>query len=78
MTLKLGPIPDRTPVKITLSLAPDVHKALACYAELHAQTYGQEAPLADLAALMIEEFLELDAGFKRARKTNRLQKNGKE
>ncbi|MGE0410000.1 MAG: DUF2274 domain-containing protein [Amphiplicatus sp.] len=78
MTLKLGPIPDRTPVKITLSLAPDVHRGLAEYAELHAQTYRQEAPLADLAAMMIEEFLEADAGFKRARKTSRLQKNGKE
>jgi hypothetical protein len=74
MSLKLGPLPDRNPVKLAISLAPDVHEALGDYAALHAKSYGKEAPLADLAALMIEEFLNRDAVFKRARKA--LGKNG--
>lgn len=70
-TLKLGPIPDRTPVKLSLSLAPDIHDALADYAALHAKEFGRTAPLAVLASLMIEQFLEGDANFKRARKSLR-------
>ena len=68
MSLKLGPLPDRTPVKLALSLPPDVHEALCDYAKLHGREHGAEAPVADLAALMIERFLDSDAAFKRARK----------
>ena len=71
MTLKLGPIPDRSPVKLSLTLAPETHDALSDYAALYAQTYGKEAALPDLAALMIEKFLDGDRKFKRARKALR-------
>lgn len=69
MSLKLGPLPDRNPVKLSISLTPEVREALSDYATLHAKSYGKEAPLADLAALMIEEFLNCDTAFKRARKS---------
>ncbi|MGE0184036.1 MAG: DUF2274 domain-containing protein [Parvularculaceae bacterium] len=78
MSLKLGPLPDRNPVKLSLSLKPDVHEALCDYASLHAKAHGQEAPLSTLAALMIEEFLNSDSAFKRARKTLEREANGKE
>ncbi len=68
MSLKLGRLPDRTPVKLNLALTPDVYAALGDYAALHAKTYGKDAPLPDLAALMIEEFLKRDTEFKRARR----------
>ena len=77
-TLRLGPIPDRTPVKVRLSLAPDVHDALADYAALHAKEFGRAAPVAVLASLMIEQFLEGDANFKRARKSLRPLTTAKE
>lgn len=32
MSLKLGPIPERAPVKLNISLAPPVHEALVDYA----------------------------------------------
>lgn len=32
MTLKLGPIPERAPIKLNISLAPSVHEALVDYA----------------------------------------------
>ncbi|MEO0696854.1 MAG: DUF2274 domain-containing protein, partial [Pseudomonadota bacterium] len=68
LTLKLGPIPDRTPVKLSVALPPDVHASLGLYAELHAAEHGGEPHASELAALMIERFLDSDAGFKRARK----------
>ena len=68
MSLKLGPIPDRTPVKLSLTLAPDIHAALRDYVAIHAREFGTEARPAEIAALMIEKFLESDAAFKRERK----------
>ena len=69
MSLKIGPIPDLAPVKLTLSLEPATHAALTDYAALHAKAHGGETPVAEIAAIMIERFLAADAGFRRARKT---------
>lgn len=69
MSLKIGPVIERAPLKLGVSLAPDVHDALADYALLHAQEFGRDIALTELAALMIERFLQSDAGFRRARKT---------
>lgn len=69
MSLKIGPVANRSPLKLTIALAPDIHDALADYARLHAKEFGREIALGELAALMIERFLQSDAGFRRARKT---------
>ena len=69
MSLKIGPVADRPVVKLGVSLPPDVHDALADYALLHAREFGREISMADLAALMIERFLQSDTAFKRARKS---------
>lgn len=74
MRLKIGAIPDRTPVKLSLSLSPDVHDALQDYASIHEKEFGQGAQAAELAALMIERFLASDTQFKRARKSLRQSK----
>ena len=42
--LKLQPLPDRVPVKLTITLPPDLKRALDCYAALYARTYGAEGP----------------------------------
>ena len=68
MSLKIGPVANRAPVKLSIALAPDVHDALADYALIHAKEFGRDIRLPDLAALMIERFLKSDAGFRRARK----------
>ncbi len=78
MSLKIGAIPERKPAKITLSLPPDVHEALNDYAIIHAREFGTKMPVSDLAALMIERFLNSDAAFKRARKTLRKNPSEKE
>lgn len=68
MSLRLAPIPDRTPAKLTLALNPETHAALTDYAAIYQQAYGQEERAETLAAAMIESFLASDAGFKRARR----------
>ena len=69
MSLKLGPIPDQKPVKVTMSLAPEIHDALTDYVTLHAREYGKQSSISEIAGLMIKKFLASDRQFKRARKT---------
>jgi hypothetical protein len=69
--LKLAKLPDRTPVKIMISVSPDLGRALADYAELYAQAYGAAEPVQELIPAMLESFLENDRGFTRARRHER-------
>ena len=68
MSLRLGKLPDRTPVKVTLALDPDLHSALSDYAAVYEQTYGERAKIEDLAPSMLDGFLSGDVAFKRTRK----------
>ena len=66
--LKLTQLPDRVPVKLTVTLQPDLKKALDDYAALYARTYGAQEPVAELVPFMLESFLKADAGFRKGRK----------
>ena len=65
--LKLGKLPDRTPVKITISVLPDLAKALEDYAAAYEVSYGQKESVADLIPFMLAAFLTSDRGFAKAR-----------
>jgi hypothetical protein len=66
--LKLAQLPDRIPVKLTITLLPDLKKALDDYAAMYSRTYGADEPVAELVPFMLESFLKADAGFKKGRK----------
>ncbi len=66
--LKLGKLPDRTPVKITITVSPDLNQALREYAAIYRTTYGEAESVADLIPFMLGAFLESDRGFAKARK----------
>ena len=68
MTLRLDRLPDRTPVRMSLSVDPELASALSDYAEIYRQTYGAEEKPEALIPAMIESFLASDAGIKRARR----------
>jgi len=68
MTLRLDRLPDRTPVRMSLSVDPELASALSDYAEIYRQTYGAEEKPEALIPAMIESFLASDAGVKRARR----------
>lgn len=65
--LKLGKLPDRVPIKLTVAVLPDLHQALQDYAALYAQAYGSQEPVAELIPAMLASFLESDRGFMRSR-----------
>ena len=68
--LKLGPIVDDRPVKVTVDLPGPLHRDLLAYAEVLARETGQ--PVADPVKLivpMLERFIATDRGFARSRKT---------
>lgn len=66
--LRLAKLPDRTPVKLSIHVSPELHRALADYAEAYEQAYGQAEPLTELIPAMLASFLESDRGFARQRK----------
>ena len=66
--LKLGKLPDRTPVKITITVSPDLNQALRDYAAIYRATYGEMESVTDLIPFMLSSFLDGDRGFAKARK----------
>lgn len=66
--LKLPKLPDRTPVKLTVTLNPDLHQRLLSYAALYRETYGTAEPVADLIPYMLDAFLDSDRAYAKARK----------
>jgi len=67
--LKLGQLPDRIPVKITVMVSPDLKKALDDYAAVYAHAYGQNETVPELIPYMLEAFLSADGKFRDARKS---------
>ncbi len=67
--LKLGPIADDKPVKITLELPAPLHRDLVKYAEILGREMGQHpADPVRLIAPMLERFIATDRGFAKAKK----------
>ena len=67
--LKLGPIADDKPVKVTVELPAGLHRDLTVYAEI----LGREAglPATDPVRLivpMLERFMATDRGFAKAKR----------
>ncbi|QPI72192.1 DUF2274 domain-containing protein [Sphingobium sp. Cam5-1] len=65
--LKLARIPDRTPVKLTITVMPDLHQALQDYALIYAEAYGREEPVSELVPAILSAFLDSDRAFVKAR-----------
>jgi hypothetical protein len=65
--LKLARLPDRTPIKLAITITPDLNEALRDYAQLYAATYGVEEPVVELIPAMLSTFLLSDRSFAKAR-----------
>jgi len=74
--LKLARLPARTPVKITVSVMPDLHRTLEKYADCYRETYGDAEKIADLIPFMLEAFLASDKDFAKARRDMELKTTG--
>lgn len=68
MELKLAKLPDRAPVKIAMTVMPELYRLLQAYAAFYAKTYGSEESVAELCPYMLQTFMEADRGFQKARR----------
>ena len=67
--LKLGPLIDDKPVKLTVALPAAVHRDLVAYAAALATEMGGEAASPEkLIAPMLERFMATDRGFAKHRR----------
>lgn len=68
--LKLGPLADDKPVRLTVELPASAHRDLVAYAEALARETGKPvgAP-AKLIVPMIERFMATDRGFAKAKRS---------
>lgn len=69
MLLKLARLPDRAPVRVTMTVSPVLHRMLQDYAAFYAKAYGSEEAVAELCPYMLQTFMEADRGFQKARKS---------
>jgi len=65
--LKLGPLEDDKPVKISVELPAALHRDLLTYAEILGRENGQAVEPAKLVAPMIQRFMATDRGFAKMR-----------
>jgi hypothetical protein len=73
--LKLGKLPNRTPVKLTVTVPPELFRALRDYAACYHETYKEEENVIDLIPCMLRSFLESDRDFSRWSKPARSDDN---
>ena len=67
--LKLARLPDRTPVKIGITVTPDLDADLRAYLDIYHAAYDDKAAtVADLIPAMLESFLASDRAFAKARR----------
>lgn len=75
--LKLGPLADDKPVKVSVELPAAVHRDLVAYAQVLSRTTGQTvSDPAKLIAPMVERFIATDRGFLKARRESSAQSDG--
>lgn len=65
--LKLAKLPDRTPVKLAITVTPDLHQLLQQYAALYAEAYGREESVIELVPAILVAFLDADRSFQKNR-----------
>ena len=72
--LKLGPLSQDKPVKVTVELPAAIHRDLVAYADVLGRMNGQPvAEPAKLIAPMVERFMATDRAFVKARRAGNVQ-----
>jgi len=68
--MKLQKLPDRTPVKLSVVLSPQLALRLREYSNFYTETYGATEDIADLVPFILEAFIESDIEFRRTRRAS--------
>jgi hypothetical protein len=76
--LKLGPLADDKPVKVSVELPAAVHRHLVAYAQVLSRMTGQTvSDPAKLIAPMVERFIATDRGFLKALRASSAQSDAR-
>lgn len=67
--LKLGPLIDDKPVRLTVELPARTHRDLAAYADVLAAETGRAVDPTKLVAPMLARFMATDRAFAKARRS---------
>lgn len=67
--LKLGPLEDDKPVRVTAELPAAVHRDLVAYADALGRENGQPLEPAKLIAPMLSRFMATDRAFAKIRRS---------
>lgn len=67
MTIKIARLPDRKPVKLTISILPDLYDQIQDYGRVYEAEYGETETAQNLIPAMLEAFLQSDHQFRKAR-----------
>jgi hypothetical protein len=63
--LRLGPILDDKPVRMTVELSTETHRQLVAYADALARQAGQSVEAATIVGPMLAKFMAADRAFRR-------------
>jgi hypothetical protein len=69
--IRLARLAERTPVKLSIAIAPGLHDELAEYAAFYEQSYGRAERVETLIPAIVAAFLEADRGFIQQRKRSK-------
>jgi hypothetical protein len=69
--LKLGPLADDKPVRLTVDLPAATHRDLVSYAEALGSETGQAVEPSRLVAHMLARFMASDRGFRKLSRARR-------
>ena len=75
--LKLAKLPDRTPVKMTITLSPGLKMQLDSYTSLYNQQFSATETVSELTPYLLESFLRSDRGFMKASKGEEIKVRAK-
>jgi hypothetical protein len=66
--LKLAKLPDRKPVKITITVSAELNASLQAYAASYREAYGDTEEVSELIPYMVEQFLATDRAFAKSQR----------
>jgi hypothetical protein len=66
MKLRLGPVPDNSVTKMSVSIPASLKAQLDKYAEIHSASFGAPVDAQTLIPMMLAGFLAKDRAFQRA------------
>jgi hypothetical protein len=64
--LRLGPIPKKATIKLTILLSAQLKADLDRYANLHTETWGENVDAQTLIPHILEAFIARDRAFRKA------------